>query len=114
MCNISVNTQGINAENLYGRSIMSSFHGVECIGFTGAVIGSLMMKLQLVPYIHFWIIAAFVITAELFAAKYLWLLPPVNLPVNTQHSKAWKTLIKLGIIGFCRLSCEGCMLDWYF
>ena len=72
MCNISVNTQGINAENLYGRTIMSSFHGVWSVsGFTGALIGALMMRLQLTPYIHFWIIAAFVIVAELFAAKYL-------------------------------------------
>ncbi len=114
MCNISVNTQGINAENLYGRSIMSSFHGVWSVsGFTGALVGALMMRLQLVPYVHFWIIAAFVITAELFAAKYLLVTATSKSAGSIRNiQKPEKLLIKLGIIGFCCLSCEGCMFDW--
>jgi MFS family permease len=114
MCNISVNTQGINAENLYGRTIMSSFHGVWSVsGFTGALIGALMMQLQLTPYIHFWIIAAFVIVAELFAAKYLLYTATSKAAGSIRNiQKPEKLLIKLGIIGFCCLSCEGCMFDW--
>ncbi len=114
MCNISVNTQGINAENLYGRTIMSSFHGVWSVsGFTGALIGALMMQLQLTPYIHFWIIAAFVIVAELFAAKYLLYTGTSKAAGSIRNiKKPEKLLIKLGIIGFCCLSCEGCMFDW--
>ena len=114
MCNISVNTQGINAENLYGRTIMSSFHGVWSVsGFTGALIGALMMQLQLTPYIHFWIIAAFVIVAELFAAKYLLYTATSKAAGSVRNiKKPEKLLIKLGIIGFCCLSCEGCMFDW--
>jgi len=39
MCNISINTQGIAVERLYGRSIMASFHGGWSLaGFTGALI----------------------------------------------------------------------------
>lgn len=114
MCNISVNTQGINAENLYGRTIMSSFHGVWSVsGFTGALIGALMMQLQLTPYIHFWIIAVFVIVAELFAAKYLLYTATSKAAGSIRNiQKPEKLLIKLGIIGFCCLSCEGCMFDW--
>lgn len=114
MCNISVNTQGINAENLYGRTIMSSFHGVWSVsGFTGALIGSLMMKLQFTPYLHFWIVAAFVIIAELFAAKYLLVTATSKTAGSIKNiQKPEKLLIKLGIIGFCCLSCEGCMFDW--
>ncbi len=114
MCNISVNTQGINAEHLYGRTIMSSFHGVWSVsGFTGAVVGALMMRLQLTPYIHFLIIAGFVITAEIFAAKYLLHTAVSKTAGSIRNIKMpEKLLVKLGIIAFCCLSCEGCMFDW--
>lgn len=114
LCNISVNTQGVNAEALYGRSIMSSFHGVWSIsGFTGALIGLLMMKLNVPPYLHFWMIAGFVILLELYFIKFL------LHTVTSKTASSFKTirlpkglLLQLGIIGFCCLSCEGCMFDW--
>ncbi|MFN8251885.1 MAG: MFS transporter [Ferruginibacter sp.] len=114
MCNISVNTQGIHAEKLYGRSIMSSFHGVWSVsGFMGAIVGALMMKLQFGPYLHFWIVAAFVIIAELFASRYLLVTATSKSAGSIRNiQKPEKLLIKLGIIGFCCLSCEGCMFDW--
>jgi MFS family permease len=57
MCNISVNTQAVHAEALYNRPIMASFHGIwSTAGFTGALIGSLMMRLDIKHYYHFWII----------------------------------------------------------
>ena len=63
LCNISVNTQAVHAEELYNRPILASFHGVwSAAGFTGAIIGSQMMKLQIKPYYHFWIIASFAVT----------------------------------------------------
>ncbi len=114
LCNISVNTQGINVENLYGRSIMSSFHGVwSTSGFTGALAGWAMMHFKISPYLHFCIIAAFVIALELYFTQFL---------LHTVKNKAAASfksisipkglLLQLGIIGFCCLSCEGCMFDW--
>ena len=47
LCNISINTQGVSSEKLYGRSIMASFHGGWSIaGFTGALVGMLMISLK--------------------------------------------------------------------
>lgn len=114
LCNISVNTQGVNAEALYGRSIMSSFHGVwSTSGFMGAIVGWLMMKLNVSPYVHFWIVAGFVILLELYFIKFL------LQTVTNKTAASFKNirfpqglLLKLGIIGFCCLSCEGCMFDW--
>jgi len=52
--NISVNTQGLLIEDIYRKPIMSSFHGAWSLaGFTGALIGLLMMNLGLEPRIHF-------------------------------------------------------------
>ena len=50
MSNISVNTQGVLAEKIYGRPIMTTFHGVwSMAGFSGALVGLLMMNLKLTP-----------------------------------------------------------------
>ena len=114
MCNISVNTQGVNAEALYGRPIMSSFHGVwSTAGFTGALVGLLMMKLNVTPYIHFWIIASVAILLMLVFNKYLLHTPTSKAAASFKRiSMPQGLLLQLGIIGFCCLSCEGCMFDW--
>jgi MFS family permease len=114
MCNISVNTQGVNAEALYGRPIMSSFHGVwSTAGFTGALTGLLMMKLQVSPYLHFCIIAGIVVIMALAFTKYLLFTPVSKSAASFKRiSMPHGLLLQLGIIGFCCLSCEGCMFDW--
>ncbi len=54
MLNISVNTQAVGTEALYGRTIMASYHGLWSLaGFTGAAIGTLAVKINLPPYQHF-------------------------------------------------------------
>ncbi len=114
LCNISVNTQGVNAEALYGRPIMSSFHGVwSTSGFTGALTGLLMMKLHVIPYIHFWIIAGMVMILSQVFARYLLHTPTSRSAASFKRiSMPHGLLLQLGIIGFCCLSCEGCMFDW--
>lgn len=114
MCNISVNTQAINAEALFGKPIMSSFHGVWSVsGFTGALIGSLMIKLGITPYLHFWIIASVVIIMVVIFNKFLLQTATSKTAASfTSIKMPDKILLKLGVIGFCCLSCEGCMFDW--
>ena len=114
LCNISVNTQAVHAEALYGRPIMASFHGIwSTAGFSGALIGSLMMKLDIKPYYHFWIIALFAITMMLIFNKYL-LLTPVSKSASSFRKLKMPhgALLLLGVIAFCCLSAEGCMFDW--
>src|SRR5215510_10728400 len=68
MSNISVNTQGVLAEKIYGRPIMTTFHGVWSIaGFSGTLVGLLMMDLKLTPREHFFIVAAVVFIVVLIA-----------------------------------------------
>ena len=114
LCNISVNTQAVHAEALYNRPIMASFHGIwSTAGFTGALIGSQMMKLEINPYYHFWIIAGFAITMMLIFNRYLLLTPTSKLAGSFTRIK-WPhgSLLLLGVIAFCCLSAEGCMFDW--
>jgi MFS family permease len=114
LCNISVNTQAVHAETLYHRPIMASFHGIwSTAGFTGALIGSQMMKLDINPYYHFWIIALFAVTMMLIFNKYLLLTPTSKLASSFRKLK-WPhgSLLLLGVIAFCCMSAEGCMFDW--
>ena len=115
MCNIAVNTQGVEAEKLLAKPIMTSFHGAWSIaGFTGALIGLLMINLNVQPYLHFWIITILIWFNVAFNYKYL---VPGNSTSNTKVKsglfiKPEGVLLQLGIIGFCCMATEGAMFDW--
>jgi MFS family permease len=112
MFNVSVNTQAVGVEKMYGRSIMASFHGIWSLaGFSGAAIGTFMIWLQLLPWQHFlFISAAGLLASALFISKTL------QQAGNSQQQKgfAWpdKKLMQLGLIAFGNLVCEGTMFDW--
>jgi MFS family permease len=112
--NISVNTQAVHAEKLYHRPIMSFFHGIwSTAGFTGALIGSLMMRLDLQPHYHFAIVAAVIISMMLLFNKYLLYTPTSRSAASLKKIKRpHGSLLLLGAIAFCCLCAEGCMFDW--
>ena len=112
MSNISVNTQGVLAEKIYGRSIMASFHGVWSLaGFTGAMLGLLAMNLHLSPRLHFIIIASLVLVLTTWMRP--WLVPGTTVSEKKKFfSKPEGALVQLGIIAFCTLAAEGAMFDW--
>lgn len=114
LCNIALNTQGVLGENFYGKPIMTSFHGAWSVGgFSGALVGLLMINLHLSPTIHFSIVALFVWIH--IAINYRFLLGLVK-PKETEKRKLFTkpqgVLVQLGIIGFCSMATEGAMFDW--
>lgn len=113
MCNIAVNTQGVAAEKIFKKSIMSSFHGAWSIaGFTGAIIGLLTMNLHIDTVTHFVIILlVFIINTFI---NYQYLIPGTDTSTEKKSffSKPEKALVQLGIIGFFSMATEGAMFDW--
>lgn len=112
MMNISVNTQAVAVEELYGRSIMASFHGIwSMAGFTGAAVGTLMISLGFDPLKHFSVIAAVMILLAIFM-KFGRM--PKDAVVGNQplFVKPDVVLLKLGLISFCCMAAEGTMFDW--
>ena len=116
LCNISINTQGVTAERLYERPIMASFHGGWSLaGFTGALIGLLMINLKVAPYWHF-------ITVILIVWVIVWINHPFLVrgksggnrdePKRKFFTRPDHVLLQLGIIGFCSMASEGAMFDW--
>lgn len=114
LSNISVNTQGVYTERLFKRTIMTTFHGVWSIaGFTGSIIGLGMNGLGISPFIHFMVIATIILLLYTFNCKFL---IKVKNSVRSEKKRGFikydKTLVLLGIIGFCSLASEGVMFDW--
>jgi len=109
--NISVNTQAVATEELYKRPIMASFHGLWSLaGFAGAGIGTFMIANNISPLYHFLLMLVVIFTGVIIAARYLKddkVTDPGPVFVMPDHS-----LIKLGIIAFCSMICEGAMFDW--
>ena len=113
LLNISMNTQGVSVEALYGRSIMASFHGVWSVaGFSGAAVGTLMLSLFISPFLHFCIITALVCCLAIVAFKYLLVKDIHSDSKAPVFAKPDSFLLKLGLIAFCCMVCEGTMFDW--
>lgn len=114
MANIALNTQGVETEKLYNRPINTSFHGAWSVaGFTGALIGLLMINLHVRPYLHFLIILLLSWTNVFINHKHL----VIGRPENTETKRRFfvkpeGALLQLGIIAFCSMATEGCMFDW--
>ena len=118
LANIAVNTQGVNAEKMYHRSIMASFHGAWSLaGFTGAIVGLIMSNLHINPFPHFYIVACTSFISVFFNYKYLLDdISPKIISDKKENKRKFKLpsgiILQLGIIGFFAMACEGAMFDW--
>jgi MFS family permease len=113
MLNISMNTQAIGTEALYGRTIMASYHGLWSLaGFSGAAIGTIMISFGILPYQHFFVITAIALLITLINARFLLKKDTNRKEHQPIFAKPDKSLVTLGIIAFCSMICEGAMFDW--
>lgn len=109
---ISMNTQAVGIENLYGRSIMASFHGLWSLaGFTGVGIGTLAVNLNWPLWQHFLIVAVLCWVMVFSARSYLL---PADAPTDDGPLFAMpdRKILQLGLIAFASLVTEGTMFDW--
>lgn len=127
LCDISLNTQGIGIERVYGRTIMASFHGgwslAACVG---ALIGFIMIVSGVAPFWHFTLVAVLIGLIILFNRKYLQADAAPEVSAETgQAEKKQETpallrfirkpemlLIQLGVVGLFALVVESAMFDW--
>lgn len=123
LCDISLNTQGIGIERLYGRTIMASFHGgwslAACLG---ALIGFIMIVSDITPFWHFTLITALILLLTMVSRRYLQddvFTAEVKEEAVEDKSEKWQyikrpemLLIKLGLVGLFALVVESAMFDW--
>ncbi|MBE9462987.1 MFS transporter [Dyadobacter subterraneus] len=114
LCNIAVNTQAVAVEQVYGKSIMASFHGLWSLaGFVSAMIGTFFISINIPPQIHFMVIA--VIAFAIIFTAYKHTMPDSEKNRDEEQPmfvKPDRDLLMLGLIGFCAMVCEGAMFDW--
>jgi MFS family permease len=113
--NISVNTQAVGVERLYRRSIMASFHGLWSLaGFFGGLLSTFMVAANISPLAHFSYVLVFALLLMFSARRSV-------LPRDAHHGTSTKGpvfvkpdgyIIKLGMIAFASMICEGTMFDW--
>lgn len=126
MTDISLNTQAIEVERIYGRPIIASFHASwslsACIG---ALIGYGMINLKIGVFYHFMGIAALALVMILINYKYLQeqsvdqIKNNDALPAKEAETKEKKKfrlpeilLIQLGLIWLLALIVENTMFEW--
>ncbi|GAC1525729.1 MAG: MFS transporter [Sediminibacterium sp.] len=110
--NISVNTQAVGVESLYGRSIMASFHGIWSLaGFTGAAIGTFLVSKDVSPFFHFCLICSMGILLSFIVQGYA-LSKDSGKSDQPIFAKPDAAIMKLGLIAFGSMVCEGTMFDW--
>ncbi len=117
LMNIATNTQACLLEKLYGRNIMSSFHGLWSLGgFSGGIVGALFAGTSLPISFHFGCILAMAFVVIALGFRFL---------VNDEMAKAEEedvpkfsfrtidpVLFLLGLMGFAGMFCEGTVYDW--
>ncbi len=113
LLNIAVNTQAVGVESSYDKPIMASFHGMWSLaGFGGAAIGTVMMGYGIAPGFHFLLILVLMVLIIALSNENLIDKDAGQSSDGLKFVMPDKPLLKLGIIAFCSLICEGTMFDW--
>jgi MFS family permease len=122
LVNVALNTQAVDLENVYKRPLMAGMHGLwSCAGFSGAAVGALMIGANVTPKWHFVSISLFSFFVLIFAGRFL--LPDLaqravekGADLTAAPSPRFRlpppALLKLGLMAFCGMLCEGGMFDW--
>lgn len=113
MTNIAINTQALALEKLFGRTIISSFHGMwSAAGLFAAFLGTYLMGKGFQVQYHFLLVGLLSMFMFASCTPYLVKDPAVQRQKTPFFPKADKTLFGLGLIAFCSMICQGAMFDW--
>lgn len=122
MTDISLNTQAIEVERIFGKSIIATFHASWSLAAViGAVIGYIMINLQIGIFTHFSLIS--IVAAVIIATNYKYLQEKntINNDNNEngkehEKKKIFKLpeilLVQLGFIWLLALIVENTMFEW--
>ncbi|MGI4750309.1 MAG: MFS transporter [Janthinobacterium lividum] len=113
LMNISVNAQSVSVQQLYNRSIITTFHGIwSMAGFAAAALGYLMVSGKVPPSYHFAIVGFLLIAIAIYFFQHTLNQKPVQQERRPAFVLPDKTLVKFGLMSFASMACEGTMYDW--
>ena len=112
MADVAMNAQGVVVEQRYGRSIMSSLHGLwSAGGLVASGIGALAAYANIDARVHFGVAAVVLAVVGWFACRGLL---DVRLPSDGTPAFALpsRPVLLIGLVGFCAVFAEGGSIDW--
>jgi MFS family permease len=117
LSNISVNTQAVGIERLYRRSIMGVFHGLwSTAGFVGALLGTLMVALNISPAQHFAVVYALIVCIALAMQGSILPRDAHQKSIDENQRKIFtrpdRYVLVIGLIAFANMVCEGAVFNW--
>ncbi|MDB5246633.1 MAG: transporter [Segetibacter sp.] len=113
LMNLSANSQAVGVQQLYDKSIMTTFHGMWSLaGFAGAAFGYLMVTFNVAPGYHLLAVSLVLLLLSLYFYSNTLDQEPVQQGKKPIFSLPDKHLMKFAIICFCCMSCENTMYDW--
>jgi MFS family permease len=111
--NISINTQAINLQHLYGRKINGGFHGLWS---TGGIVGvgftTLLVSLDVPIIPHLLMVTGITVLTALLAYRYLLRNDRATSGNKLAFKKPEPFILYLGLLAFLAMICEGGMFDW--
>lgn len=111
--NISLNTQALDLEDQMGKSILASFHGLwSMAGFTGAGLGAGLIFFNFTPAAHFTVVMGISFIIIVLAQGYLVKEEKASDGGGMVLRRPDDLLMRIGLIAFLGMMCEGCMFDW--
>ncbi len=111
--NLSTNSEAVGVQAMYGKSIMTTFHGIWSLaGFGGAALGYLMVANHIKPAYHLLSVSIILTIIAFLCSPFLLHQEPVKQAKKPIFSLPDKALLKLAFICFASMACENIMYDW--
>ena len=111
--NISMNTQAIQLQKRYGRTINGSFHGIWSLGgLFGILFATSMIYFNITMFVHLAVVVVFALILSLTASSYLLKNDRETGGNKLRLGNPDKFIFYTGLVVFCAAVCEGGIYDW--
>jgi MFS family permease len=113
LMNLSANTQAVDVQALYSRSILTTMHGIWSLaGFAGAGLGYIMALFDVATRWHLLSVSIVLVMAAIICFPYTLEKKPVPQVKKPVFSLPDKQMLKFALICFGCMACENIMYDW--
>ncbi len=112
--NLSMNAQGVEVQQLYETSIITSFHAMwSTAGFAGAAVGYFFVLSGLPLSAHFITVSAILLVLSIIFYQNIFYIRR-QAPKHRTKMFVWphKSLLVFALIAFASMACENVMYDW--
>ncbi|MDT0382223.1 MFS transporter [Streptomyces sp. DSM 42041] len=116
LMDVAMNAQGVYVEERYGRSVLSSLHGMWSVGgLAGGALGVLAAHGGLPATLHLALVAPGLCGVAVVACRWVLDVQPdagAAEPEPPRFALPTRGALAVGLVGFCAVFAEGASMDW--